>query len=222
MHARRSPNGHHGVRAEGLTSSYGRGGCEFFGQLVGRTTAMTEDNTRTDTTVSPKEEPAPTPLISAADVPLPQFPIVHIRQGRRAALVERARQMAESWYSEPRDHIKGLLGEAALAKFLGIESELNVEVYTDGGDGGVDLRYHGASIDVKTVGQHYSDPPLTVDVYESLTADYYVLASQIGCSDIRLIGYAPRRFVANAPQCDSEGGKYHIVWQDYLYPFSRR
>ncbi|WP_277543719.1 hypothetical protein [Haloarcula laminariae] len=92
---------------------------------------------------------------------------------------------------------------------------MNTEVYADGG---VDLRYRGATIDVKTVGRHRTDPDLTVDAYDQLRADYYMLASRVGPSDVRLLGYAPRQFVANAPTRTHEGRPYHLIEQAYLFP----
>jgi len=94
-------------------------------------------------------------------------------------------------------------------------------VRVDGGDGGVDLTYRGATIDVKTVGRHRDDPALTVDAYEPLRADYYVLASRVGQTDCRLLGYAPRQFVANAPIRYYDGEPYHFVDQRYLFPIPR-
>jgi len=171
------------------------------------------------TTESPKTEPAPTPLISAADVPIADRPTVHIPEERVYPLSEHARRIAETWSGTSRDHLTGLLGEDGVAKRLGIAEQLDVEVYTDGGDGGTDLRYRGATINVKTVSRHRSDPDLTVDAYKPLRADYYVLASRVGQTDVRLVGYAPREFVANAPTLTHDGQPYHLVEQEYLFPF---
>ncbi|MYL15730.1 hypothetical protein GLW36_03590 [Halorubrum terrestre] len=177
-------------------------------------------NDHTDKTIeSPKNEPAPTPLISAADIPIADRPTVHIPEKRVYPLSEHARRIAETWSGTPTDHLTGLLGEDGVAKRLGIAEQLDVEVYTDGGDGGTDLRYRGTTIDVKTVGRHRSDPDLTVDAYSPLNADYYALASRIGETDIRLIGYAPRDFVANASTFRYEDRPYHCVEQEYLFPF---
>lgn len=178
---------------------------------------MTEDDE--DTNPTPQREPAPTPLVSAEHLSLTDYPTVHIDEGRRDALIEHARRIAESWHGTAQNHITGLLGEDAVAHGLGIADAIDVTVYADGGDAGVDLTYCGATIDVKTVGRHRSNPALTVDAYEPLTADYYVLVSRIGPSDFRLVGYAPRDFVANAPILRHEGHPYHIVGQEYLFPF---
>lgn len=178
---------------------------------------MTEDDK--DTNLTPQREPAPTSLVSAESLSLTDYPTVHISESRRDALIEHARRIAESWHGTEQNHVTGLLGEDAVAQGLGIADSLNVEVYPDGGDGGVDLTYCGASIDVKTVGRHRSNPALTVDAYAPLTSDYYVLVSRIGPADFRLIGYAPRDFVANAPVLQYEGRPYHIVGQEYLFPF---
>lgn len=180
---------------------------------------MPEGKISDSTTASPQKEPAPTPLVSAEQLSIGSYPTVRIPEEQLYALKEHADRIADSWGGTVDNHRTGLLGEAAVARFLGIEDSLNIEVYTDGGDGGVDLEYRGASIDVKTVGRHRTDPSLTVDAYEPLTADYYVLTSRIGAVDFRLIGYVPRWFVANAPVQTHQGEQYHIVDQRYLFPF---
>jgi len=172
--------------------------------------------------VSVPEEPAATPLISAEDYDISQYPVVHIPDNRRLAFGEFARRLADEWRGSVEDHLLSKIGEFGYAKKLGIETGVNTEIYPDGGDGGTDLNYRGATIDVKTVGRHRSDPSLTVDAYEPLDADYYALASRISESDVRLIGYAPRKFVANAPVRCHNNGPYHIVEQRYLFPFPTR
>jgi hypothetical protein len=182
---------------------------------------MTNDdsNPRDRDDVPPLQEPAATPLISAEEFSTSQYPVVHIPERRLYAFGEFARRLADSWRGSIEDHLLSKLGEFGYAKPLGIEKNVDTEIYADGGDGGTDLNYRGATIDVKTVGQHRSDPALTVDAYEPLNADYYALASRISKSDVRLIGYAPREFVANAPVRPHNNGPYHIVEQRYLFPF---
>lgn len=180
---------------------------------------MSEDSHNERDDVSPPQEPAATPLFSAADLNIGDYPVVHIPQKRLFILQEYARRIAGSSNGSVENHRNGKVGEDAVAKPLGVRDSINLEVYADGGDGGVDLQHRGATIDVKTVGQHRSDPALTVDAYKQLRADYYVLASRISETDVRLIGYAPRQFVANAPVRSHEGRDYHLVEQDYLFPF---
>jgi hypothetical protein len=152
---------------------------------------------------------------------IPDYPITHVPQERLYALTEHANRLTEHWAGDVQDHLTGLLGEFSLAKPLGIEDAVDTKIYADGGDGGVDLRYRGATIDVKTVGRHRDDPALTVDAYQPLTADYYVLASRVSKTDVRIIGYAPRQFVANAPVRWHDGQPYHMVEQYYLFPIPR-
>jgi len=214
---RGSTHGHRGA-SRGLSRSFDGDRPESFGETVGPDPSMSSEHQADSPTVSPKTEPAPTPLISAADVPIADRPTVHIPEERVYPLTEHARRIADTWSGTPADHLTGLLGEDGVAKRLGIADRLDVEVY-NGGDGGIDLRYRGATIDVKTVGRRRSDPDLTVDAYSPLNADYYALASRIGETDIRLIGYAPRDFVANAPTFRYEDRPYHLVEQEYLFPF---
>lgn len=168
---------------------------------------------------TPQQEPYPTPLVSAAHVDINQLATRTIPHERAMALETVAERIADGWAGDTRDHHVGLLGEDAVAQFFGIPDALNTEVYADGGDGGVDLLVNGATVDVKTVGRRRSNPALTVDVYEQLTADYYALASRIGERTVRLIGYAPREFVANARKFEYGGDTYHVVEQEYLFPF---
>jgi len=170
--------------------------------------------------IAPKEEPAPTPLVSSADLALSDYPIINIPNSRRDALTEHAKRISDNAVGSYEHHLTGLLGEDALARYLDIADKLDVKIYPDGGDGGVDLCYQGATIDVKTVGRHRTNPDLTVNAYRPLNANYYVLVSRVGPCDFRLIGYTPRWFVANAPIWkNNEGEQYHTVEQEYLFLF---
>lgn len=132
-------------------------------------------------------------------------------------LEEHARSIANNWSGSQRDHLVGLMGESSFAQPLGMVDRLDFEVYADGGDGSADFPYRGATVDVKTVGRHRKDPTLAVGAYEPLNADYYALASRISETGIRLIGYAPRRLVANVPVCTHQGDEYQLVGQEYLF-----
>lgn len=172
--------------------------------------------------VSPQQEPAATPLISVADVPLEAHPVVHLPDHRRYIIEAHAARIADNWPGKIENHITGKLGEDALANHLGITHQIDLDVYADEGDGGWDIPFQGAKIEVKTLTRRNSTHrQLRVNVYKPLTAEYYVLVSRIGPGDFRLIGYAPRTFVANARQKTTADGRYHIVDEEYLFPFLR-
>jgi hypothetical protein len=204
-----------------VTIRYAAHDCDCFGTgaVGGTTTTMTGDDRNSDD-VPPPKEPTATPLFSVEELELSDYKVKHIPEETFDALVKYAEQLAEHSRGDRSDWIKALLGESAVADECGKPNKINVKVYPDGGDGGSDLHYRGATIDVKTVGRHRTDPSLTVDAYEPLRADYYALASRISKNEVRLIGYAPRCFVANADTFkDDFGREYHIVGQRYLFPF---
>lgn len=180
-----------------------------------------KQTSRKSNEVTPANEPAATPLISAAEPQRSTFHVQRISEHRFYPLMGKAEQIAINRGDSVENWRKGLLGEDALAHYLGIEDQLDTEIY-ECGDGGIDLEFRGATIDVKTVGRHRCDPALTVDAYQELIADYYVLASRIGRKSCRLIGYAPRQFVANAPIRTHQGNDYHHVDQEYLFPFPQK
>lgn len=161
------------------------------------------------------------PLVSASDVQRRELPTVQIPNERLSVIKEHGRERARSGANgTENNHVTGILGESAAAQFLGVKDRIDTSIY-EYGDGGVDFTWKGQTIDVKTVGRHRSDPVLTVDTYQSLNADYYVLVDRIGPNECRLIGYAPRQFVANAPQLEYNGETYHYVPQTDLFPFPR-
>lgn len=173
-----------------------------------------------DPEVSPQAEPAPTPLIPSSTVPLEKHRSVDLAQERRDAVEVKSVQIADTWMGPAESHIKGKLGEAAFLQYVGREGQLNTEVIADGGDGGVDVWLNGASVQIKTVGRRYTQcPELWVDAYSPFSADYYVLVSRVGPGSFRLVGYAPRWFVWNAPKRTHEGGVYRVVDREYLFPF---
>lgn len=177
---------------------------------------MHDDDPNTDE--SPQTEPAATPLISVADVPTRRFLVMDTDEGRLYVIEQTADRFVTDGGCDSYDGtVTGLLGENAFAKALPLDVKPDTEIYEDG-DGGFDFRFRGAKIDVKTAGRGYDDPALTVDAYASLDADYYVLAHRIGARSVRLLGYAPRTFVANAPTMEHRGRPYHFVEQEYLFP----
>lgn len=184
---------------------------------------MRENNQRGASRSSPTDDPHLRPLVSAADVPRRELPTVQIPPRQLPIIKEHGRKRARNGaYGSEQKHALGAIGESAGTRYFGMEEAFDTALYDDG-DGGVDFSYDGATIDVKTVGQHRSDPALTVNTYQPLNADYYVLVNRIGPNVCRLIGYAPRQFVANAQQWENRRGEtYHYVPQSDLFPFPRR
>lgn len=160
------------------------------------------------------------PPISAADVPRRLLPTVTLSQGRYYTLKDHGRRRVRNGaHGTFENHEIGILGEGAVAQYLGIETEVDTALHPDG-DGGVDLRYRGVTLDVKTASRCQSDPSLTVGAHQPLRADWYVLVHRVGETTFRLIGFAPRKFVANAPQWERDGRKFHLVPQEDLFPFT--
>lgn len=172
-----------------------------------------------DESISPQAEPAPTPLVSSAHYPLSEHPHERVPNDRRRAIEPGAKEIANTAPGAAESHIIGKCGEYAAFQYFGIEDRLNLEVVADGGDGGIDGWYNGGSLQVKTVGRRYANcPELWVDAYEPYSADYYILVSRVGVGEFRLIGYAPRMFVENAPKRAHDGGVYRVVDREYLFP----
>jgi hypothetical protein len=162
-----------------------------------------------------------TPYVSAADIPKSLLPTVEITEERLYVLKDHGRRrVGNGAHGSERNHILGILGEGALAEYHGIATSVDTNLYADG-DGGVDFRWGRTTVDLKTVGRGRRNPDLTVDAYSSLNADYYALAKRLGESAFRLVGYAPRQFVANARVAESDGRRYHVVPREDLFPFPR-
>lgn len=160
-----------------------------------------------------------TPLLSAADLPRSMLPTVQLPESKYYLLEKHgARRAKNGARGSIENHRKGILGEGVFGTYVGIEDEIDTNLY-ERGDGGVDFSLGTVTVDVKTVGRHRSDPALTIDAYQELRADYYALVHRIGQTNFRLIGYAPRQFVANAPIREHDGHQYHFVDQSSLFPF---
>jgi hypothetical protein len=172
-----------------------------------------------DDNVQQTELPSWNPLVSAADLSTDDFPVRHIPEERLDALGIVGERIADQSPGTSSNHMTGKMGEDGFLKMLGETELLDTRVIADGGDGGTDVKYNGNTSDIKTATRRRTSPPLTVDVEKSLPADHYVLASRIGPTDVRLIGYAPRWVVANAKQRTHDGDDYHVVPQRDLIPF---
>lgn len=114
----------------------------------------------------------------------------------------------------------GVVGEAGFCLLTSSLNAVDTNIYPDGDDG-VDHLLGGHRVQVKTRGRHRTDPALTINTGEPLRADYYVLASRVGKARVRIDGYAPRKFVANAPTWEYDGRSYHRVPREDLFPFPR-
>lgn len=167
---------------------------------------------------SPHDRWPLTPLVSATDVPTSLLPTIEIPEEQYHPLREYGLRRGRNAYGTFDNHELGILGEGAVARFFGTTQSVDTAVY-ERGDGGVDLEVHGVSIDVKTAGRRYSTPNLIVDAYQSLQADYYALVHRLGKMHFRLVGYAPRQFVANASTEEYQGCPCHVVPQRDLFPF---
>lgn len=129
------------------------------------------------------------PLVPASRIPIQSKPIIEIPANIRHCLEELGTKRAMNSRGTIEENIRGIKGEWAVAKYLGIENNIDTEIY-DYGDGGVDLRYQGQSIDVKTVGRRANNPNLWVDKNIKLNASKYVLAQELNPSLYQIHGYA--------------------------------
>jgi hypothetical protein len=160
------------------------------------------------------------PLSSAAQLPYKKYPVIHIPDNKLPVIQERTEEIADNSPGNSEEHLTGKLGEFAVAEHLGIEplkEKLDLNIYTDGGDGGFDLKYDGKKIEVKTAGAQSENPGLPIDHKEPLIADWYILTRRMGKTDIQLIGCAPRVTV-EAFLDKNDTGKYSLLDQEYLFP----
>jgi hypothetical protein len=153
------------------------------------------------------------PLVSAGAVAPTDHPLVTVEDERRLPLEEYGTRRAASSRGSIEHHVRGILGEFAVAKYLGIPDQVDTEIYDDG-DPGYDLRYRNQTIDVKTAGPQAQTPELWVNANRPLEADVYVLAQELNAGFYRLIGYAPRSQVARARERILDGGVYD--WPDVV------
>lgn len=215
-----APHGHRGDSGRGYALHYVVMGRNSFGSADSVWPPLTEmsEQHRNNQNRSPNRWPL-TPLISAARIPISMRPTIPLEENTFYPLKDHGSRRAQNGArGSPENHQKGILGEGALASYLGIGGEVDTALY-ERGDGGVDLSFYGSTINVKTVGRHRSTPALTVDTYQELRADYYALVHRVGKTNFRLVGYAPRKFVANAPIWEHDGTRYHFVDQKSLFPF---
>jgi hypothetical protein len=169
------------------------------------------------------------PLVPVSELDLADLPVVRLKPGRVTVLEELGSRRANGRGTVP-NHVRGALGEYAVAKHLGVPGEFDTEIY-EGGDPGFDLRYRGMRVDVKTVRPRVNNPRLHVSTHGELTADYYILVQQLNRREYRVFGCAPRPVVRRSSTFrfsrsrslwpDRHGDEVYVVEQDRLSPIAR-
>lgn len=157
------------------------------------------------------------PLNPASEVSYHDHPVIRVPAEKWTPIQQKTQDIAEQSYGSPEDHLTGKLGEWAFASYRGIEQKIDLSIYTDGGDGWVDIEDDGEKFQIKTIGGHRENPGLAIDHGEPLIADRYILANQIGKTDVQLIGWAPKLTVQEAREQNSMGD-YFLISQEYLFP----
>lgn len=147
---------------------------------------------------------------------------VKIQPEKVHALSLHAHQRAKDSSGTISDHEQGLLGEYALARYLGVPDAVDTNIY-DYGDPGYDPVIEDHTIDVKTAGRQWNNPDLLVTVRQPLDAVFFVLVQQLNRQTYQVIGWAPRAAVGNAPTRtilhDDYADRVRAVPQDWLRPF---
>lgn len=161
------------------------------------------------------------PLVPVSEMPKAVQPTVEIPDAKRIPLSELGTERAKGVPGTIENHIRGILGEFAVAKFFGVPEKLDDEIY-EHGDSGFDLQIDGKTIDVKTVDSRANNPGLMIDARRQIKADYYVLTQELNASTFRIIGYAPASVVKNANvrsfQLEGYAKRLRVVEQYDLFP----
>jgi hypothetical protein len=161
------------------------------------------------------------PLVSVSEIPQTVQPTVEISDAKRIPLSKLGTKRARDSPGSTDDHIRGILGEYAVAKFFGKPKKVDEEIY-EYGDPGYDLQINGQTIDVKTVSPRANNPGLMVDVRENIEADYYILVQELNANTYRIIGYAPGSIVKEADihriRLEGYAKRLRVVEQYDLFP----
>jgi hypothetical protein len=161
------------------------------------------------------------PLVSVSEMPKAVQPTVEISDAKRIPLSELGTMRARGGPGSIENHIRGIMGEFAVAKFFGVPEKVDDEIY-EHGDPGYDLQIDGKTIDVKTVDPRANNPGLMVDATRNIEADYYVLVQELNANTYRIIGYAPAPVVKNADvrplRLDGYTKRLRVVEQYDLFP----
>lgn len=191
---------------------------------------MNDRDSTTTTNNQSENEAQLVPLVPVSELEKSNLPVITISPSRRNALSILGARRAKSGNGSIKHHEQGILGEFAVAKYLGIPRQIDDEIY-ENGDPGYDLVFQGKRIDVKTVGPQVNNPFLPVPTHTELQADYYVLAHQLNQSNYRIFGYAHRQQVRKSHTItfshdqlrskDQFGEEVYVVEQDVLRPIAR-
>jgi len=108
------------------------------------------------------------------------------------------------------DMYEGLLGEWAVAQYLGVKP--NTDVYDHKGDGNIDLHWKGYKIDAKASSM-YRYPSLLVRTDRRMVCDLYIQCAIIDdYSVIEISGYAwKKELLKKRPQRVTENGPLNRV-----------
>lgn len=164
--------------------------------------------------------PVRQPLVPVSSLPKRTFHVESIPDNRYIPLAEHGADRARGSYGTEKNHQCGVFGEFAVAQFFGVPDQVDTQIY-EFGDPGHDLKIGGWYIDVKTTSQYNNRPSLMVDAKKEPTADFYVLVHQLAERCYRVLGYAPRQTVANAPTLpvgEHRAKEVRVVDQDNLVP----
>lgn len=161
------------------------------------------------------------PLVPVSEMPRAVQATVEISDAKRIPLSEIGTKRAVGGPGSIKDHIRGIMGEYAVAKFFGVPEKIDDEIY-ENGDPGYDLQIDSKTIDVKTVGPRANNPGLMVDARRNVEADYYVLVQELNANTYHIIGYAPATVVENADirpiRLDGYAKRLRVVEQYDLFP----
>lgn len=160
-------------------------------------------------------------LVTVADLPTRIFPTIRIPENRHLPLTEHGTKRAYHAPGSTERHIRGILGEFAVADLFHVPDRVDTCLY-EYGDPGFDFRLNGFRVDVKTAGPRENNPRLLVDADSEIVADLYILAQELSSRVYRVLGYAPADVVRAAPVCEFRqrigASRVRVVERDQLAP----
>lgn len=170
---------------------------------------------------APQRDPWGKRLITVADLPTDIFPTLRIPENRYLPLTEHGTKRAYHAPGSPEHHIRGILGEFAVADLFHVPNRVDTCIY-EYGDPGFDFRLNGFRVDVKTAGPQENNPRLLVGADSEIQADLYILAQELSSRVYRVLGYAPADVVEDAPVCEFPqrigASRVRVIKRDQLAP----